>query len=233
MTKNILISILLLSLLILPTQAELPSDKTTIAVSGQSILKAEPDVAYVLVGVEQTERTATAAQKTVAQNMSKVLASLKNLGIPKEKLETTEFTLRPKYEYRGGKREFLGYTASNQIRVTLDDLDKVGKVIDSSIAAGANNVSDVSFSVKDTDPLKKKALEKAFVVAKEKAETIAKASNLTLIKIQNIQESAAEVFPRSIQAFKAEGEAMETPILAGKIEIRGNLSVVYECAAKK
>ena len=222
MKKNMLC--LLLSLcLILPTLA------SEIAVTGTGIIKAKADIAYVMIGVERTEPTATTAQQIVANKMNNVLASLKKLGLSQDKLETSDFDLQARYEYQGGKRTFIGYTASNTIKVTLDDLAQVGKTIDTAIAAGANNINDVSFSVKEPAPYKKSALEKAFHAAKEKAEVIAGAAGLKLAKIKTIQEASAYVATDSFRAYKAESGAANTPIIPGKVEVRGSLTVIYEC----
>ena len=231
------ICLLMILALAFPGQAALlKGDETNVVVSGQGIIKAEADVAYVTLGVERTEETATKAQNVAAQKMNNILASLKKMGIPKDKIETTRISLYPQYKYDKGKRDLIGYTARNQIKVTVDKLDNVGKVIDSSIAAGANNVNNISFSVKEESSFKITALRKAFEDAKAKAETIAAASGLVLSKIKSIQESGARVIPSisSMRTLAAEGvgAAAETPVSPGKIEIHGNLTVVYECAKK-
>jgi uncharacterized protein YggE len=233
-----LICLLMILALTLPSQAALlKGDETKIIISGKGIIKAEADVAYVTLGVERTEETATKAQKVAAQKMNNVLASLKKMGIPKDKIETTHVSLQPSYQYDKGKRTLVGYTASNQIKVTVDKLDDIGKVIDSSIAAGANNVNNIRFSVKEESTHKNAALKKAFEDAKAKAEVIAAASGLALSKIKSIQEAGARVIPpvSSMRTLAAEGvgAAAETPVSPGKIEIHGNLTVIYECSAKK
>ena len=237
MTRKILFAVLLLSLLPLPTRAALlKGDETQIAVSGTGVVKAEPDAAYVSIGVERTEKTATEAQQIVAQNMKNVQAGLKKMGIKDDKIETTSVTLTPAYEYDKGKRTLIGYTARNQIKVTIDKLDDVGRIIDGSISAGATNVYNISFSIKDEGPSKKAALKKAFEDAKGKAEAIAAAAGLTLTKILSIQEAGARIIPpaSNFRALAAEGAgAAETPVSPGEIEVRGDLSVVYECAVKK
>lgn len=232
-----LVCLLIILALVFPSQAALlKGDATKIVVAGKGIVKAKADVAYVMLGVERTEMTATEAQKIVAQKMNNIVASLKKLGIPEDKIETTSVRLYPKYEYDRGRRSLVGYTARNQIKVTVDKLDDLGKIIDASVAAGATNVNNISFSIKDEAPFKNAALQKAFNDAKGKAETIAAASGLVLTRIKSIQEAGAQVIrPVSgIRALQAEGmgAAAETPISPGKIEVRGNLTVVYECTKK-
>ncbi len=221
-----------LSLVVPSSALATQSDATRIIVSGKGIVKTKADLSYVTVAIEQTEKTASQAQNRAAQIMKNVLAALKKSGIPKDKIQTTSFRLNPKYKYEKGQRNLIGYTATNQVRVTLNDLSKVGKIIDTAIAAGANNVSNVIFTVKDDAPHKRAALKKAFNNAKEKAKTIASAAGLTLKKIMRISESGAQVISPylGVRAMKAEsGMKSETPIVPGKVEVRGSLTVVYEC----
>ena len=230
-TAVCLLTILALSF---PCQAALlKGDPTKIVVAGKGIVKAKADVAYIMLGVERTEETATRAQEVAAIKMNNILASLEKAGIPKDKIETTRVRLSPKYEYDKGQRTLVGYTASNQIKVTVDKLEELGKIIDASIAAGATNVNNINFSVKDKAPFKNGALQKAFKDAQAKAGVIAAASGLVLDKIKSIQEAEARVIPAvsGMRAFKEAGA--ETPISPGKIEIRGNLTVIYECSPKK
>jgi uncharacterized protein YggE len=78
-----LICLLMILALTLPSQAALlKGDETKIIISGKGIIKAEADVAYVTLGVERTEETATKAQKVAAQKMNNVLASLKKMRPP-------------------------------------------------------------------------------------------------------------------------------------------------------
>ena len=232
MLKIIVALIITLSLMV-PSGALAPqSDATEIIVSGMGIVKTEADLSYINVAIEQTEETASQAQNRAAQIMKNVLAALRNAGIQKDKIQTTSFRLNPKYKYEKGQSNLIGYTATNQIRVTLDDLTKVGNIIDTAITAGASNVSNVTFTVKDDAPHKNAALKKAFNNAKEKAQTIAAASGLALKKIKVIQESGAQVIQPylGVRAMKAEsGMEAETPIVPGKVEVRGSLTVVYEC----
>lgn len=216
--------------------APLEDEETTIVVAGKGVVKVKPDVVYLWIGVEKTEKSAEEAQSFVINKINDILASLSKMKIPKDKTETTRITLQPDYKYDKGKRTLVGYTARNQIKVTVDKLDDVGKIIDISIASGATNITNIIFSIKDNTPYKQSALKKAFDDAKEKAEIIAKASDLILTRIQRIQEVEAQVIspPRGMRTFQAEASVAgaETPVLPGKLEVRGNLTVIFACKRK-
>ncbi|MEA3493153.1 MAG: SIMPL domain-containing protein [Candidatus Margulisiibacteriota bacterium] len=205
---------------------EKPDDAAKIIVSGHGSIKVEADLSYVNLAIEELKDSASQAQKQAAQKMQSVLSALQKIGIKKKDIQTTSFRLNPKYKYEKGRKNLIGYTATNQIRVTLNDLSKVGEVIDTAISAGANNVSNVAFTVEDNAPHKRAALKNAFNNAKEKAKAIAAAADLRLKKILNISESGARVITpyTGVRAMKA-----ETPIVPGKVEVRGHLTVTYEC----
>jgi uncharacterized protein YggE len=158
------------------------------------------------------------------------------MGMTKDKIETTRVTLQPEFKYDKGNRTLVGYTARHQIKVTIDKLDDVGKIIDISIASGATDINRIIFSLKDETPYKKSALKKAFDDAKAKAEIIASASDFILTRIQRIQEVEAQIIApvRGGLAFQAEARAggAETPVLPGKLEVQGNLTVIFECKRK-
>ena len=58
-----------------------------------------------------------------------------------------------------------GYTATNVVQVETDDLEGVGRLIDVAIEAGANRVQQLSFGLKDDQPVRAEALREATVRA--------------------------------------------------------------------
>ncbi|MBN2057632.1 MAG: SIMPL domain-containing protein [Candidatus Saganbacteria bacterium] len=217
--------------------APLKGEATDLTITGQGEIKVPPDIAHISIGVERTEKTAVEAQQTVASKMSAILSSLEKLGLNRDEIKTSQASLYPQYKYDRGERDLIGYTARNEIDVTVTELTELGKTIDTAISAGATNINHVTFGLKSDAPVKKAALQQAFTEAKGKAEIIAAAAGLTIIGIKSIRETGAQVVPqvnRSI-AFAADGRGggrSETPISLGKVEVRGSLTVVYEAKEK-
>lgn len=236
MLKNLMLALLVFCLAAPAQSALLNEDKTQIVVSGQATVKAAADVSYVMLGVERLEQTASEAQDIVARKMNNILASLKKIGIPKDKIETTRVSLRPHYEYKNRQNVLAGYIARNQIRVSVEKLDDLGRTVDAAVTAGASNIDNISFGIKDESVYKKAALQKAFADAKDKAVIIAAAAGLKLEKLVSVQESGARVIlPQVDYRSMAKGSALEssqapTPIIPGDIQVRGSLSVVYACS---
>ena len=83
-----------------------------------------------------------------ARRLSAVIAALKQAAGSGAQLTTTEYSIAPNYNYPkdGGTPAVVGYTVSNVVRVRLDDLRKIGPVIDAATQAGSNDVRDISFA---------------------------------------------------------------------------------------
>ena len=110
-----------------------------LGVTGTAEVAGAPDVAIVRMGAEVQAEQASAAQKQVNQIMQKAIAAVRDVGIPREDLQTSTLSLEPVYDDSGEHRtqKLIGYRAQNVLEIRLTDLSKSGAVIDASIAAGA------------------------------------------------------------------------------------------------
>jgi uncharacterized protein YggE len=105
-------------------------------------------------------------------------------------IKTINYALNPDYQYRpiGGKSSVSSYTALNVVRVTLDDLEKVGPVIDTATQAGANHVEGVRYTVRDQQVLHSQAVREAALKARASAEALASALNLKIVRIVSVDD---------------------------------------------
>src|SRR2546423_439299 len=110
----------------------------TISVSGTGKVVVSPDVADLRLGVVVTRPTVKDARTVAAEQMARVIAALKKLGIADKDLQTTGLSLQPNYTYpNSGTPRLTGYTLSNGVAVTVRDLNKLGDAIDDGLAAAA------------------------------------------------------------------------------------------------
>ena len=152
----------------------------TLTVFGRGEVSVAPDMAVVRLGaVAQADRADT-AQNRVNATAREILKRIGALGIPEEKIATSQLTLSPVYRSRskGSAEEpsetaIIGYRAGNIVRVTVDDLKILGKVVDAGLSAGANRVEGISFDLKDDGESRLRALAIAAQDARSKAERIA------------------------------------------------------------
>ena len=202
----------------------------TIAVTGQGMAKAAPDEATFSAGV--TTQGATAAQALAANSraMNAVFATLRKLGIADKDIQTSNFSLSPQYQaYKpgaSGPQRIVGYQVSNNVNVTVENLDKTGPVLDALVSSGSNQIGDIGFSIHDTSALLKQAREAAVKDAIDRGQTYARAAGVTLGPILLIQEGGGDYQPRPMNKVMAM-MASAPPIAGGEQSISANVTITW------
>jgi hypothetical protein len=182
---------------------------------------------------KSTVKEASSEAQTV---MDQVLKILKAQGIEDKDIQTSGFSIyveSPPYNPDGtpvDKAQPI-YHVTNQVSVTIRDLDKVGAVLDAAIEAGANNIYGVTFSLADPTKVHSEARKKAVADAKAKADELAGLVGLKVDKVVSISEVIGDKGGYNSNAFKvAEGVAMGGgggPVSPGELELSLQLQVVY------
>jgi uncharacterized protein YggE len=210
---------------------------SSIRVSGDSVVTAKPDRVQIDVGVVTQ---APQSQLAAAQNASRVEAVLstvrKAIGASTD-IKTISYSLNPNYQYHpnGGEPKITGYTATNVVRVTLDDLAKIGGVIDAATQSGANHVQGIQFTLRDQQSVRSQALREAATKARAEADTLAAALGLKVIRIISVEETSPVVVPVRDVMFAARASAAEapTPIHPGTIDVNANVTLTVEVSARQ
>ncbi len=202
-----------------------PSIRTT----GEATVTAKPDRAQIDVGVVTQSDTSQAAVTQNAQKLEAALSKLRQLLGANADIKTVSYSVTPNYRYpkEGGEPTITGYTATNIVRVTLDDLTKVGDVIDTASQAGSNRIQNLRFMLKDEGPVQAQALREAAVKAKAKSQALASALGLNIVRVLSVAESGGPSVPIREVAF-ARAQDASTPIEPGMIEIRVSVELVVE-----
>jgi uncharacterized protein YggE len=209
-----------------------------IVVTGNGEITAAPDLAIVRLGATIQSAQANDAQAKVNEIIQAGLEVIEKLNIPKRFIKTSRLSLTPVYANQrpdpsGETREprIIAYRANNTIEVTLEDISRVGKVIDAGIKAGANELQGVSFSLRNDLPQRTEALTQAAREAQTKAETIAKALSLRLGSVSEVQENGVHIMPQNEYfggARMAMAGAVRTPVEPGEIKIQAAVTVHYQ-----
>jgi uncharacterized protein YggE len=216
-----------LSVLCAPAFAQTSTlDPPSIVVSGEGSVKATPDQAWVRVGVESRSKNSKEAQQRNAEVMTAVQQKLASLGIPKEAIKTVGVDLQLEFDYRDGKQTPRGYVARNTVEVRIDDLAKVGEVLDAVVGSGATTIHGLRFDVKARETIEQDALKSAVGNAMAKANAIAAGAKRGVDRILRIEESfvgGGEPRPMMERAVMSRMADTPTPIEAGEIEIRAQV----------
>lgn len=207
-------------------------DATTLNLAADGEVKAAPDQATITLGVQTSAPTAAQAMSDNAQAMNAVMAALAKAGIAPREVATTSLNLAPQYDYPQGKPAALtGYQAIDQVTITVNDLSRLGPVVDAVTAAGANQINGISFGLKDSTAAEDAARQAAVKALTAKAELYAQATGYHLVRLVNLTESGGEqagpVRPMMRMVAMA---AAPTPVSPGELTVQVNVSGVFELA---
>lgn len=199
-----------------------------ISVSGEASVAAPPDLAQIDAGVASDAKTAHEAAEANNAAMAKVLQALKAANIDARDYQTSRLSLQPQYApNRPGQSTITGYRASNRVAIKLRDVTKVAGVIDTLVAAGANDVGNIYFSVAEPSKLLDEAREKAVADARRKAEIYAKAAGVTLGAPLNISEDGTPAPMYRVKTLAAPMAATSTPVAQGEETLSITVNVTW------
>ena len=207
------------------------SDGTLLNVSAQAEARRVPDVATISAGVVTQAADGNTAMRQNAEQMAKVMAAIKAAGIAEKDIQTSGISLNPQYRYVENEAPSItGYQATNTVSLKVRDITKLGKVLDSLAAQGANQINGPSFQIDQPEPVYDEARLAALKKAKDRAETYAKALDLKVRRIISISEGGGGGFrPVPMMAISARGKAeMDTAVSPGETEVSVSLDVVFE-----
>lgn len=213
-----------------PAAAQSPSPSEPVAVvTGEGIVKAAPDRAWVTIGAESRSRDPKEAQAQNAKAMGAVQEKLASLGLAKDQIRTTGYDLQLEFDWNNGKQTPRGYVARNSIEVRVDDVTRVGEVMDASVTTGATSIHGLRFDLKKREAFERDALRLAVVDGKARAEAVAAGAGVSIGRVIRIEEAGARVMPPPQPMMMARMAADEarpvTPVAAGEIEIRGQVTL--------
>jgi hypothetical protein len=201
-----------------------------ITMNGHGEVRRAPDLATISMGVTTQAEMAAAALDANSQTMQVMLSALKQTGIADNDVQTTDFLVQPRLDYgnnTGQPPKTVGYDVTNQVTVTVRDLSALGAILDKAVQSGSNQVSGISFSVKNPESALDEARQKAVADAVRKAEVYAAAAGVRLGRIMSISESTAMPGPVPMRA-RAMDAAAAPPIAAGEQTLGLDVTINWE-----
>ena len=162
----------------------------------------------------------------VPQAMTDVIAAIKGLGVADADIQTTNLSLYPQYG-NGSVQKIVGYQISEQVLVTVRDLDKAGDVVDVATAKGANAVNGISFESGDPVKAQDDARAAAVAAAKTSAQAMAAAGNVSLGGVVSITD-ASPTSPIWYATPRAGAMSdLATPVQPGTQDLTATVTVVF------
>ena len=211
-----------------PAAAPIAGTRLDLVVEG-SVVRV-PDIAEIGAGVVTQAPDAGAAMAENARRMTAVIAALKAAGVADRDIRTASLSLNPQYRYDNGKPPVLtGYQASNRVNVRFRDMSRTGRIVDTLVAQGANQIDGPNLAVDHPETALDEARAQAVATARARAELYARAAGLHVKRILSISEAQADTTrPPVPMAMMARAEKADTPVAAGEQTLGVTLNVAFE-----
>ena len=137
------------------------AEANTISVRGIAKQEVAPDMAYLTLGISVKGDTAESVRTQVAEASQKVRRALLGMAISENNIQSSSYNLYPDYENVNGKNKQKGYALNTTLRIKVDDLKKLGDIIDKTVQEGVTNVNHVSFALSEESNVQRQLLAAA------------------------------------------------------------------------
>ena len=143
---------------------------TELAVVGEGKVEVTPDTAYVDAGITVDNRgTVKEVQDTINTINNKIINALRDMGIEKADIKTSNYSVYPNYKYENNVNSINGYNGNATVEVKVRDTQIVSQVITAVTEAGANQIQGVNFSIDKPEAYREQARDMAIKNAKDQA----------------------------------------------------------------
>jgi len=230
LTQALAISVLLGAAALLSARPGLAEgDKTErfVSVAASGRVSAVPDIAHITAGVQTEADTARDALTRSNVTMAKLIDGLKAAGIATKDIQTTNLSVEPRYvpAKEGRAATVNGYRVSNQVRITVRDIKKLGDILDQAVTLGANQMHSIAFEVSGVEALKDDARKLAMDNARRRAQLYATAAGVQLGPVLRIGEGVFDD-TNLFRVSKFSGGA-SVPVEAGTQTLEVSVQVTY------
>lgn len=207
------------------------TDNPTVQVSGSAFVTAEPDRALLRMSVTEIAVTVTAAKETVDRQVKRVQEMLVEHGVRRNDINTSIIRVNRMHDRpeRGSMDKQLNerFRVSREIRVTVENLKNLERILDRSTRLGVNEIWNVSLYSSREDSLRHQAMEMAAKDARERAGALTQTMGRTLGALfmagHNFGGGGGPVYPLMAEARGAGGGDFYT----GTIEISARVNAVF------
>lgn len=205
-----------------------------ITVSGIGTIQAEPDIAYLNIGVETVNEDVNAAVEEANANIDSVTQTLIEMGIDENDIQTNAYNIfqegpvGPSMPTESGMVDVVrNYRVFIMLSVVVRDIDTVGEVLSAAINAGANNVNSINFGIEDRSALEAEARALALANARERADHIAGELQVSIVAPVRVEAYGDSAVAPIAEAAYGRGGGGGAPISTGSLMINVQVNVTY------
>ena len=218
--------------------------KLQISISGEGKVSVRPDIATINASIVTEGKYLKDVQDENSKKSNVLVAYLKSMGVVDADIKTVGYNISPQYRYpqpcpygsvcpdSSNQPQIIGYHVDNSYEIKIRDLTKAGDILGGVVGAGANQVSNISFTIDEPDTLKAEARKKAIDDAKAKAEKLAHDLGRSVGPIITFSEGGSGIpmmYQSEVAYGKGGGMASPAPAVApGENDIVVDVSITYE-----
>lgn len=203
-----------------------------ITMSGHGEVRSTPDLAYVTSGVVSQGNTAADALAANTKTMTDLMAALKAAGIEDKDIQTSNFSVQPRYDFSNGQApKLVGYDVSNSVTVKLRKIGDLGALLDKLVQSGSNQITGISFDISKPEQAMDEARKLAAADAQRKAKVYAEAMGVVLGNVVQVSEANLPQPPMPMvraTMMKADAAAAPVPVAAGEQTLAADVTVIWE-----
>lgn len=212
------------------TELAQPITGTRLDVTATGEVTRVPDVAIISAGVVTRSATASGALRENSARMERVIAALRRAGVAERDIQTSSINLNPEYRYQENQPpQLVAYTASNQVTIRFRDIRNSGRILDSLVAEGANQINGPTMTIDEPRAALDEARANAVAAGRARAELYARALGKRVTRVISISESGGQYAPPPMpMAERSMAVSADTKIEPGEQKLQVSLAMVFE-----
>ncbi|KRG46077.1 hypothetical protein ARC20_06670 [Stenotrophomonas panacihumi] len=212
-------------------------DGPHVAVEGSAKQEVAPDSVKVTLVFGHRAGTSLAAKQAVDEAVNKYLDALKPFAVAGRDIEAADMRVQrvddddDEVRLRASRAPL--FEAQRRVTVVLDEIARLDALLDAGLRAGATEVDDVDFQLRDPAPIRREVKRKAVADAHDRANDIAQAAGASLgqvYSIDSVRSSQVDHYRfREMDGIQVTGGYLRpAQYLSPYITISESVSLVYE-----
>lgn len=200
----------------------LPDFVTRVRVTGRASVVMESDKAVINAEILGRGPTSIEAQTEANRVYEAVDEALEGLGV---KHDAGHYALHPYWEHRGEQGSVrAGYEARRQLSVYVDDVTRVGEVVDSLLHAGISAIYGIEYTLSEHEKVEEQVLTDALSDARRKAEVVARQLGLDVLAVEEVSVGQSNAYPMTRAAML---ESARPSMAPSPVSIDATVNVTY------
>ncbi len=236
------------SLLLIVCAARAEESPRTISATGEASVYVAPDEVVVNLGVETFNPQLDEAKSANDVACKKLLASVRDLGVEDKQIQTDVLNVQIDYQESSRPSKGIeGYFCRRGYAVTLKDVSKFERLVDTALKNGANHLMGFEFRTTELRKHRDRARQMAIRAAHEKAVALAGALDMTVGSPRTISEGYNNYFgyrgwwgwggggygqymAQNAQFDAGGSRGGEDTMPVGQVTVRAQVSVTFDMA---